>query len=136
MKKIYVVSRGSYSDYRVEALFSTEEKADNYISATKARNHSWNDPFKEEFVLDCPRKIWTKKYVSIEKNGAALVYYTDVDIYDRPGFNGWDNTKSPPALNWIVQTKSDKRAIKVANEKRAQIIALGLWGKDLNGAVV
>lgn len=33
--KIYVVTSGCYSDYRIEAMFSTREKAQKYIDAAK-----------------------------------------------------------------------------------------------------
>lgn len=31
MAKIYIVTSGDYSDYRVNAVFSTREKAEEYI---------------------------------------------------------------------------------------------------------
>ena len=34
MEKVYIVTDGDYSDYRIVAVFSTEEKAKEYIQTT------------------------------------------------------------------------------------------------------
>ena len=51
MNKVYVVTSGSYSDYHIEAVFSTEELAEKYIHATKSGNR-WDDASIEEWDLD------------------------------------------------------------------------------------
>ena len=54
--------------------------------------------------------------------------YREVELYyaDRPGTKPVKRT----VLRWPVETEDAERAIKVANEKRVQLIALGIWGNN------
>ena len=60
MKTVYVVTEGTYSDYGIEALFSTEEKAKAFVA-----KHEYNsDRRVEEYTLDewidaGTRTVWT-----------------------------------------------------------------------------
>ncbi len=51
-------------------------------------------------------------------------------VLREPGFEWFCNTKVGEAMTWTVKTDDDKRAIKVTNEKRSQIIALNIWGNS------
>lgn len=51
MSKIYVVTEGEYSDYHIEACFSTKEKAQEYIKNAKKVNESYYYDI-EEWELD------------------------------------------------------------------------------------
>ena len=52
MSKIYVVTEGDYSDYHIEACFSTKKKAQEYIKNSKKVNESYYYPRIEEWELD------------------------------------------------------------------------------------
>jgi len=52
LSKIYVVTEGDYSDYHIEACFSTKKKAQEYIKNAKKVNESWYYPDIEEWELD------------------------------------------------------------------------------------
>lgn len=52
MSKIYVVTEGDYSDYHIEACFSTKKKAQEYIKNAKKVNDSLYFPGIEEWELD------------------------------------------------------------------------------------
>lgn len=52
MSKIYVVTEGEYSDYHIEACFSTKKKAQEYIKNSKKVNGSYYYPDIEEYELD------------------------------------------------------------------------------------
>ena len=46
---VYIVTSGEYSDYSIHAVFSTREKAEEYI----AHNGDFSDSYKiEEYVMD------------------------------------------------------------------------------------
>ncbi len=47
--KVFAMSSGSYSDYSVDALFTTRELAEAAVVATKKEDYS--EPFVEEFEL-------------------------------------------------------------------------------------
>lgn len=49
-KRVWAVSSGSYSDYRVHAVFSSEEAADA-VCAAENRGSSYGDYGVEEYVL-------------------------------------------------------------------------------------
>lgn len=51
MGKVYIVTEGEYSDYRIEACFSTKKKAQEYIKNAKQVNHNYY-PEIEEWDLD------------------------------------------------------------------------------------
>lgn len=52
MSKLYIVTEGEYSDYHIEACFSTKQKAQEYIKNSKEVEESWYYPEIEEWDLD------------------------------------------------------------------------------------
>ena len=122
--KVYIVTSGEYSDYAIEAVFSTIEKAKEYVDA-----HGSDYRVEEYPVDDTPvekkESIWL---VSIDwKTGEALSanpvnydsYYTDkVDTvqYQDSGFNKY--------LNFVLESDSMERVKKVASERFMQVMAL------------
>lgn len=54
MKKqtVYLVTSGCYSDYRLDAIFSTREKAQKYINIRKREENYWDPNDIEEWTLD------------------------------------------------------------------------------------
>ena len=123
MEKIYIVTSGEYSDYQINAVFSTGEKAKEYVDAHGSDYHV------EEYPVDAEVKknesIWL---VSIDwKTGEALSanpvnydsYYTDkVDNvqYKDTGFDKY--------LDIFLESDSMERAKKVASERFMQVKAL------------
>lgn len=57
MSKIYVVTDGEYSDYHIEACFSTKKKAQQYIKNVKKVQGKYYDPDIEEWDLDSSSDI-------------------------------------------------------------------------------
>ena len=58
MNKVYIVTEGDYSDYHIEACFTTNEKAKEYIeNSKKIENSNWYSPSIEEWDLDTNTKI-------------------------------------------------------------------------------
>lgn len=140
MKKIiYAVNSGSYSDYRIVALFSTKKAARTYMSAVK--DSDYNDI--EEYELDPDtadliRRGYSVWRVRMLRDGTVeKVDRTDNDSYDVQdiGDHIWERTKAPAykgkgiqdALESTVWAKTEKAAIKIANEHRTQMVALGKW---------
>ncbi len=119
--KIYVVTSGCYSDYNIEAVFSTETIAQSYID--KGIAFGADKKSIEEFELDIPPEQWVVTRVTMMRNGIVI----DITkIYNgRCGL--WWLGETRDALTWGVGTEDAERAIKVVNEKRTQIVALNLW---------
>jgi hypothetical protein len=50
MRKIYIVTSGSYSDYSIRTVFESEEKANEFVE-TKNRKSGYTDYDIEEYVI-------------------------------------------------------------------------------------
>ena len=52
MSKVYIVTSGEYSDYHIDACFSTKQKAQEYIKNAEKTEKFWDEPSIEEWDLD------------------------------------------------------------------------------------
>lgn len=134
MKIIYAVSSGSYSDYKVDALFSSKKLAEDFIAVMKNRDTY----FIEEYELNPPiadliRRGYSLWSVHMLKDGTTEhAKRVNVTHYDSSYFI-WERTKAtaykgkgiPDILTAYVLAKTEKQAIKITNEKRIQMIAEG-----------
>jgi len=130
MTEVYIVVDGYYSDYRIEAVFSTKELAQGYVDIYDKASKWGGDKRIEEYNLDEPVKLELGLDVRIAKDGSvANVFLVVIKDNNNVGFKFFD-LDTPKNLAWIVATEDKERAIKVVNEKRTQILALGIWGDD------
>lgn len=127
---VYVVTTGSYSDYGIRGMFSTKEKAQAFIEAT----HHGDVNDIEKYRLDAnsediqrglsPWRVLMAKDGTVRRAGLASY---DFDS----GCEWWCSfPRSPESvveLSCTCWAKDEQHAIKIANEKRAQIIAMNLW---------
>lgn len=74
--KVYVVTEGSYSDYHIDSIFSTREKAD--IRVALLNSSDYRDADVEEWDVD---------YIEIDTNQKiidyAIVYYGTRDNFNK-----------------------------------------------------
>lgn len=128
MKKVYLVSRGSYSDYSIVALFSSKEKAETFMAYhPKTGYDSLND--LEEFELDGPTEFPVGKLafrVRFTRDGEMEVAQTDPQ-YVRDFVRPYGDGKTMCTECWAAD---EKAAAKIANERRAQVIAENQWETD------
>jgi len=117
--KIYVVTSGSYSDYHIEAVFSTEDLAEQYKSESGAEDI-------EEWVLDLSHSEWVVTVVRMTKAGKVLQTWQRYDSQQRSLCPIFDRNSN---IVCFSRTRDTKAAIKATNEKRAQAIALDMWDK-------
>lgn len=124
MEKVYIVTSGEYSDYHINAVFSTREKAEEYVDA------QGSDYRVEEYPVDDAEvkkneSIWLVSVNWITGNADSANpqnfsnYYTDkVDtvLYDESCGSGY--------LNFVLMSDSMARAKKVAHERFMQVKAL------------
>lgn len=119
--KAYLVSEGHYSDYIVEAIFSNKEKAEDYIKGFTA---GYNDI--REFEID-PEFVPVKNNmwkVHMRKDGIVEwcgLVDTRSNMFE-DGYSVYGNKAI-----FTVGAKNKKHAIKIANEKRAYLIANDAW---------
>ena len=120
MNKVYIVTSGEYSDYQIDAVFSTEEKAHEYIQ------QPGSDYRIEVFDIDNEVKKETKLW-------EVGMYYEDFtlkksciawsDLYIADTFHVFDDCYGKKVLYQYIETDSMDRAIKIASERIAQIKA-------------
>ena len=127
MDKVYIITYGNYSDYSICAVFSTIDKAEEYI-----QQHG--NVFRiEEHLLDKEveqSEIWSVEIGLLSHEIKHCESFSDnwsserVDKFRvfEPVFhnNEW-------SIKMLLRADSMNRAIKVANERVAQIVA----NKDL-----
>lgn len=124
MKKIYLVSSGSYSDYHIDAVFDDQGLAQSFIDSFK--KDCFGDKMNiEEWELNAGeyRKGLKPYFIRFKKKSSDI---DEINIEESSyGFSrgeqmGRDIEGGIYAHVW---GKDEKHAIKVANEKRAQFLA-------------
>lgn len=134
--KVYVVTSGSYSDYGINAIFSTKELAEEYIKEVWKNSTSCNGVNEWELDTDDPNKFKDKKFFQIKMN-----FEGDVKEIIKGDFNDWldrvgeesdyyetFNTNLGICTCWA---KDIDTAIKITNDLRAQYIANGQREGDI-----
>jgi len=135
---IYVVTSGEYSDYKIEAVFTIKQLAEEYVNDYNRAKRSYGAEI-EEFESDVPVEVRFGVEVLMGKNGNVLDTELLFDIsLEHIGFV-WFSKPDPKypyssikeeCFRWVVETDNIERAVKVVNEKRSQILANNLWLGD------
>ena len=124
--RIYVVTNGDYSDYHVCCICSTKEKAERAKLLYKASNKYYEvilDDFKNIPEGLLPFKVIMDKEGNSETEEVSISCFGNGDV-----FKYYDETNTPK-IGFNVFAKDEKHAVKIANEKRIQLIANNDWEK-------
>jgi hypothetical protein len=127
---VYIVSEGEYSDYRVLAAYTHEIDAVAYArevgGRVEVRPLDADAETLEEVLAVC---VWMREGGKAEIHGPFKLsrYTLGFQEYGRI----YHEPHAPHQLFWCVETDDTQRAVKVVNEKRAQIIAAEVWGDEL-----
>lgn len=124
MAKIYIVTSGEYSDYCIQAVFSTKKKADEY-----RQQHGTNFSI-EVFDIDEEVKKETKTWRVVMRFDNFKVFECTAGICG----NGWGSHMKDTFECWLdwegieyirlyLEADCMDRAIKIASERIAQIKA-------------
>jgi DNA polymerase IIIc chi subunit len=112
-KKIYVITSGEYSNYQVDAVYSTKELAEDFIQ------HNGDDYCIEEYDLDKPiireKKLW-KIEIDSDRNEIVCAVVSE---YQEP-----ENTCVRNYMNrvtFIVRSETMDKAKKIARERYVAI---------------
>ena len=124
---VYVVTSGSYSDYGIRAIFSTQELAQAYIDKANAAETYWaSDTTIEEWPLDgeAEAKLFTRwKVGMLLDDGSVKEGPCESQEFGHPEskIEQYGNT-SPCYANRpivrVVSVKSAQHALKMAAEAR------------------
>lgn len=114
-RKVYLVTSGEYSDYHVDAVFSTKEKAEEYIDV-KGTDYSI-----EEYDVDIAIERKTVMYnVIFSELGEQEV---KICYYGKPDTVHWSDSYCKK-YTFTISSDSVKKAIKIASERLMQIKAM------------
>lgn len=157
--KVYLVSSGEYSSYGINCVFSTKEKAEEYINLSIEYGNYNKDYFDiEEYDLDPEIKIphnYKFKYfytVYTDKEGNISHYgsgQTSISILNPEENERLCFTRSSGEITgWFGNDKSDRdykivlmgtinandleHAIKIIGEKRIKLITENKWPDDFD----
>lgn len=127
-KTIFVITDGEYSYYGILGTALTREDAETFVK--KFGGYIDEYPDGGELV----RKGCSVYFVDMTRDGTAQSVKEGTDC---PGFSCHDfyvpyGTKDDPLFRTTCWAKSPTHAIKIANERRVQIIAAELWNKDIS----
>ena len=141
MKAVWVIEQGSYSDYRVVGVYSSKKNAQLVCDAINAGESYDNATVAkwpvDESVLEVSRG-YKRFIVTMLRDGTvenirgpeAISSYdmsSTLAIWRRTQAPTYKGKGIPDSLNGSVLAKDEKHAVKIANEQRKQMIALGRW---------
>lgn len=126
---VFLVTRGDYSDYRVCAVFTEKSLAEKYIDSFKINSC---EEFRIEIYQLNPFSFELKNdykpfFLRMKRDGECTEIYVSDSPYGFENENidiGFDIHKN---MYISIFAKDETHAIKIANEKRVQLIAEDLW---------
>jgi hypothetical protein len=130
---IYIVTSGDYSEYRICGAFTEEALAEKFIDSFSGDNYS---EFRIENYALNPYQYELKNdykpfFVRMMKEGNCIeikIRGSSYDFEDEGAAIGFDVNEN---MYISIFAKDEKHAIKIANEKRVQLIAENRWGRFL-----
>jgi len=137
MMKVYLVSKGCYSDFTIIGAFSTLEKAKDAVDYFNANEGI------DEYEIDSEAKqrpAGMKAFrVAMDREGNVIVdeWNHKQVIHECSGSYADDNTvfgyggyrETPTHASFHVWAKDEEHAIKIANEKRGAVLIADEWPK-------
>lgn len=126
MSSVFLVTEGSYSDYRVVAVCSTLEKANRAKELTSSDNDI--EEIELDLVTNTVPEGYQPYYVTMAWDGAVFnVYPTQLHRFPLHVPYLAHHPTTPVHYVFPVIARDEVAAIKITNEKRAQLIANNLW---------
>jgi hypothetical protein len=129
-QKIYVVTAGCYSAYHIVGVFSTKEKAEEFVKKYNKTASDLNKAEIEEYILDQLERDLPPGhklfFVRMTREGVVREV-EEVKLSDFYGFDfGFDLSGN---LFCTVSAKDQAHAVKIVNERRVYLIASNQWGE-------
>jgi hypothetical protein len=122
MTKIYIV-RDDDHDATIYAIFSTPEKAQEYIDHQSLFPELYKHYEIEAHSLDPPLRPWTLYLVELTKTGELITAKREQEggnIRQGLGLRGeW--------VRFLIKTDDREEAIRIADEKRRALIENNQW---------
>ena len=117
--KVFVITRGDYSDYHIERVFSTRKQANDYLDTKddsyRMEVYDMDEPYESKAELYCITFRFDRK--KVENVQICCVGGKKDLIHARRTYYG------ESVLDIFIESDSRKRALKVASERYGAIIA-------------
>ena len=117
--KVFVITRGDYSDYHIERVFSTRKQANDYLDTKddsyRMEMYDMDEPYESKAELYCITFRFDRK--KVENVQICCVGGKKDLIHARRTYYG------ESVLDIFIESDSRKRALKVASERYGAIIA-------------
>lgn len=137
---MWSVEQGEYSDYRVLGVYSTRENAEtmrDFINAKESYRSAWVEELEVDAGLDAVAKGYKPFRIVMLRDGTteradADAFHggmpvTDLTVWRRSRARAYEGQNVADALHGVVWARTVKQAVKIANDRRAQLIASGEW---------
>ncbi len=135
MTTVYLVTTGEYSDYQVRGVYSSEERAGEVVKL-------YSSATIETYELDVQPahptgKLWFE--VQMKRDGSvegcqhlgidAREYVPEnQDLVCEQTYHLADGEHRYDWMSFEMWARDKEHAVKIANERRASLIAANLWG--------
>ena len=126
--KIFLVTTGDYSDYKVCGVYSTKEKADWAYKLYGGNGCADIAEFELDALPDTPPGML--KYSVIMNRDGVVKCVILHDVTDEPDREWCPYESEEDQMNFFVFAKHETAAIKIANERRVRLIALNQWASS------
>lgn len=123
MDKVYIITCGDYSDYTICAVFSTRDKAEEYIQqhgdTYRIEEYSVDEEIEQSEIWSVEIGLYSHKIKRCEwcDDNWSRERVDRFRVFE-PLFSG-----SEWSIKLLLRADSMNRAVKVANERVAQIVA-------------
>jgi hypothetical protein len=139
MAQVYIVTSGEYSDYSIDAVFSTPELAKEYTDRFGGEIETWDvdapewPPPGASVYCVTMGQDGSGRCSELETRDFRAGYY-QVDMRIRWSPDHWALKEGKRQKFELLVVAGDKKAaVKIANEHRAWMIAMNVWGSRETG---
>lgn len=131
---VYVVTDGEYSDYHICGIYSTKELAECSKELHRADNI---EQYKLDDFNKCPEGMvpWSVRIGAngeTQWDGESGVERESLTYFNFDDLGAWAPYGDGLAVCFHMFARDEAHAIKIANERRAQLIASGEWTTNWN----
>lgn len=134
MTKVYIVTSGSYSDYQINAVFSTKENAERYNKIHASGDFEDIEEFEVDEDMALMDRIRDEKItiylVGMDRDGNVKEIRKEsprILLVEELLAGKHRHILYADCMDLCVIAKDEKHAIKIVNEKRVQLIANNEW---------
>lgn len=139
MEYVWVIEKGSYSDYRVCGVYDSQEKAERvaeWLNAEDASDEATVAKWPLNPGADALNAGMHQYIVHMLRDGTVEKVYLydsryslgdECGIWRRSQAIAYRGKNIQDCINATVWATDEKHAVKIVNERRTQMIALGEW---------